>query len=119
MNEYDFQTDAELHAKLDIAARRILGVSDDANIEEIKTAFRKLAKKYHPDVVSDLDSEYLFKNIVNAYEFLTKGKNGHFNFLRNALQNNNATEEHSQFPEDDYNLDNLWGYFLSWRDRFF
>ena len=33
----------------------ILGVSKDATSDEIKSAFRKLAKKYHPDICKDPD----------------------------------------------------------------
>ena len=50
-----------------------LGISTDATEEEIKQAFRKLAKIYHPDV-SALDSGLageIFKEISNAYEILS------------------------------------------------
>ena len=48
---------------------KILGVSPSASKEEIKKAFRKKAKKYHPD----LNPEYqeLFKKIIEAYETLS------------------------------------------------
>lgn len=48
-----------------------LGVSRTASDEEIKRAFRKLARKYHPDHASDVpDAEERFKEINEAYEVL-------------------------------------------------
>lgn len=49
----------------------ILGVSRDASQEEIKKAFKKLARKNHPDVAKDQDNaEARFKEINEAYEVL-------------------------------------------------
>ncbi len=48
----------------------VLGVSKDASDAEIKSAFRKLAKKYHPDVCKEADAEQKFKEIQEAYEVL-------------------------------------------------
>lgn len=39
----------------------VLGVSKDADDKTIKSAFRKLAKKYHPDVNKDADAPEKFK----------------------------------------------------------
>jgi len=50
---------------------KILGVPKDASAEDIKKAFRKLARKYHPDVAKDTpDAEEKFKEINEAYEAL-------------------------------------------------
>jgi curved DNA-binding protein len=49
-----------------------LGVSKTATEDEIRTAFRKLARKYHPDVAKDKKaSEEKFKQINEAYEVLS------------------------------------------------
>jgi curved DNA-binding protein len=49
-----------------------LGVSKSATQEEIKSAFRKLARKYHPDTAKDKQSaEEKFKEINEAYEVLS------------------------------------------------
>jgi curved DNA-binding protein len=50
---------------------KALGVSETATEDEIKSAFRKLAKKYHPDVCpNDKSAEAKFKKINEAYEVL-------------------------------------------------
>lgn len=48
----------------------VLGVKADASDAEIKTAYRRLARKYHPDVSKEGDAEARFKAINEAYEAL-------------------------------------------------
>lgn len=49
---------------------KILGVSRDAGGEDIKKAYRKLARKYHPDVSKEPGAEEKFKEVGEAYETL-------------------------------------------------
>lgn len=49
----------------------VLGVSKDATDAEIKSAFRKLAKKYHPDVSKEPDAAEKFKECQEAYAVLS------------------------------------------------
>lgn len=49
----------------------VLGVSKNASQDEIKSAFRKLAKKYHPDVSKEPDAEAKFKEVQEAYAVLS------------------------------------------------
>ena len=53
----------------------ILGVSRDADKEDIKQAFRRLARKYHPDVNKETGAEEQFKEINRAYEILSDPEN--------------------------------------------
>ncbi|MBP3752231.1 MAG: J domain-containing protein, partial [Pyramidobacter sp.] len=48
----------------------ILGVSKTATEQEIKSAYRKLAKKYHPDVNKTPGAEQKYKDVNEAYEVL-------------------------------------------------
>jgi curved DNA-binding protein len=49
---------------------KILGVEPTADDKAIKTAYRKLARKYHPDVSKEKDAEAKFKDASEAYEAL-------------------------------------------------
>ena len=49
---------------------KIMGVERDASQDEIKRAYRKLARKYHPDVSKEADAEQRFKEVGEAYEVL-------------------------------------------------
>src|SRR6476659_235067 len=48
----------------------IIGVEPTAGDAEIKTAYRRLARKYHPDVSKEKDAEDRFKAVNEAYEAL-------------------------------------------------
>ena len=58
------------------AARRLLGIEDDADLESIKRAYRKLARELHPDLQPDVDHderrllERRFAEVTAAYEAL-------------------------------------------------
>ena len=48
-----------------------LGVPREAKPDEVKRAYRKLARKYHPDVSKEPDAEARFKEVAEAYEALS------------------------------------------------
>lgn len=68
----------------------VLGVSKDASQDEIKSAFRKLAKKYHPDVCKEADAADKFKEAQEAYAVLSdESKRRQYDqFGHNAFNNN-------------------------------
>ena len=52
----------------------VLGVNKNANDDEIKKAYRKLARQYHPDVNKEADAEDKFKEVKEAYDVLSDGQ---------------------------------------------
>ncbi len=76
----------------------ILGVSKDASQKEIKRAYRKLAKKYHPDMNNgDDSSSEKFKRISEAYEILSDSDK----------RKRYDQYGHSGINEDDFNFDDF------------
>jgi len=49
----------------------VLGLSKGASVEEIKKAYKTLAKKYHPDVSKEEGTEKKFKEVLEAYQVLS------------------------------------------------
>lgn len=71
----------------------VLGLSRTADDREIKSAFRKLARELHPDVSEAPDAEHRFKEVVEAYEVLSKAETrrlydqyGHAGLKRGGFQ---------------------------------
>lgn len=61
----------------------VLGVSESASPEEIKKSYRKLARKYHPDVSKEDNANEKFKDLGEAYEVLKDPeKRGEYDQLR-------------------------------------
>lgn len=66
----------------------ILGVKRDSSEAEVKSAYRKLARKYHPDVNKTKEAEQKFKDINEAYEVLSdKDKRQRYDSLGANWQN--------------------------------
>ncbi|WP_050809842.1 DnaJ domain-containing protein [Desulfosporosinus sp. OT] len=89
-------------------ARSILGVTDAADMNMIRSAYRKLAKQYHPDRNRDDKSiEEQFKLITEAYEILCGEKNaGRYGILKTNTDNVN---------EPSYDDKSYWEW---WLERF-
>jgi DnaJ-class molecular chaperone len=93
----------------------ILGVTPDSDANEIKTSYRNLARKYHPDVNKAPDSSQKFKDVLEAYKTLSdtvKRKqydmvNGFYKKTENKKVDNNSNSQ-SNFKrtkshyEDDF-----------------
>lgn len=54
---------------------RVLGVSEEATRAELKSAFRRLAHRYHPDISSEENAKEKFIEVVDAYRALTAEEN--------------------------------------------
>lgn len=69
-------------------ARRLLGLGDRASIEEIKTAYRRMCKRWHPDTLSeDSGSSRKIKQINAAYRLLLNYcENYRFSFLPEKIE---------------------------------
>jgi hypothetical protein len=95
------------------AACRILDVSESANKNELKKAYRKAATKYHPDHNGNTpEANKRFILIKCAYELLAFDKP-----CEKILEEINSWPG---VPEDGkYRLENPWGHFLWWREKFF
>ena len=76
----------------------ILGLSENASLDEIKKAYFNLSNLYHPDRNKDPKAVKKFEEISDAYEALKNNK-----FLTNNYENNNL--DSGKIIEDDY--DNL------------
>jgi molecular chaperone DnaJ len=71
-----------------------LGLKKGATSDEIKKAYRKLVKKYHPDVnPNDKEAEELFKDVSSAYEVLsdTTKKTNYDQFGHNDMRNHHTS----------------------------
>lgn len=113
MDDFDFVETIILDLKARHAASQILEVEESVNRAELKKAYRRASLRYHPDHnQGDSDANKKFILIKCAYELLTEDK------PCPAL-----LEEISCWPgvpdDEKYKLDNPWGHFLWWRDKFF
>ena len=87
----------------------ILGVSKNATDEEIKRAFRRLAKQYHPDINKEPGAEEKFKEIGEAYAVLSDpAKRKQYDQFGHAeFQNGGGNGGFSGFDASDINLDDI------------
>lgn len=78
VNQYDFESIKAMFYKSSDSAYKILEVEKSVTDSELKTAYRKMVKKYHPDKLIGLGDEHLkgakekFQRIQEAYEAIKK-----------------------------------------------
>ena len=71
----------------------VLGVQKNASESEIKSAFRKLSKKYHPDVCKDADAEEKFKEVNEAYGVLSDPEKKQMNDTYGTVDPNDIRQQ--------------------------
>jgi len=113
IDDYDFVETIIFDLKVRHAASQILEVGEGVNQTELKSAYRRASLRYHPDHnQGDTDANKKFILVKCAYELLAEDK------PCPAL-----LEEINDWPgvpyDDKYRLDNQWGHFLWWREKFF
>jgi DnaJ-class molecular chaperone len=81
---------------------KILGLQQGASKEDIKKAYRELAKKYHPDVSKEPDSAEKFKEIQEAYEVLMD--DGKRNMYENMRNNRGRGNFNFSFEDDLFTI---------------
>ncbi|MBF0103881.1 MAG: DnaJ domain-containing protein [Deltaproteobacteria bacterium] len=95
---------------------KVLGVEKKAPQAEIKSAFKKLARKYHPDVNHEKSAEQRFKEISEAYEVLGDEKKraqydqfGSFNFGSGGPRNPYSQNYWQSSNFNDVDLEDIFG----------
>lgn len=78
INQYDFESIKAMFYNSADSSYKMLEIDKNATDSELKAAYRKMVKKYHPDKLSGLGEEHIkgaqekFQNIQNAYEQIKK-----------------------------------------------
>ncbi|MBL7084666.1 MAG: J domain-containing protein [Candidatus Omnitrophica bacterium] len=92
-------------------ARRLLGLDEDATLEQIKQAYRKLALKYHPDRCKEeknKECEEMFKKISHARDILMAYCAGYkYSFRERDVRRNTMDKESYEHLKRFY--DGWWG----------
>lgn len=88
---------------------KVLGINEKADAEQIKQAYRRLAKKYHPDLNPDnSEAEAKFKDIVEAYETLGDAQKRHeYDLKRTGSQGGSSKKGNAKAPDVNINFGNF------------
>ena len=90
----------------------VMGVSPDADAKEIKTAYRRLARKYHPDISKEANAEAKFKELGEAYEVLKdpEKRKTYDQYARDWKSGQQSQSSAHGFSWDDNSPDNHYSY---------
>jgi len=84
----------------------LLGVSENATQDEIKKAYRKLARELHPDVNDNIKEQERFKEITNAYEIISdEKKRKEYDSYGRYTENNRFN---ANFGNDFFNVNDIF-----------
>lgn len=89
-----------------------LGISENASLDDIKKAYRKLARQYHPDINKSPEAEEKFKEINGAYEILSDPqKKAEYDQYGDSMFNGQNFSEFSRSHQGDLNdiLNTIFG----------
>ncbi|WP_171922110.1 curved DNA-binding protein [Salmonella bongori] len=90
----------------------IMGVKPTDDLKTIKTAYRRLARKYHPDVSKEPDAEARFKEVAEAWEVLSdEQRRAEYDQLwqhRNDPQFNRPFQQHEGQPYNTEDFDDIF-----------
>jgi DnaJ like chaperone protein len=81
INQYDFESIKAMFYETSDSSYKILEIEKTATNEELKAAYRRMVKKYHPDKLQHLGEEHVkgaedkFKQVQKAYEQIQKERN--------------------------------------------
>lgn len=107
-----FQQDITRDLEARQIARQILDVDEGASDGDLKRAWRAKCLECHPDKnPNDPEAERKFVVVNCAYRLLAEGIP--CNMLLDEVKREGAVSD-----DGKYNLDNAWGLFLWWRDKF-
>ncbi len=85
-----------------------LDVSNSATEEEIKKAYRKLARKYHPDINKSPEAEDKFKELNAAYEVLSdKQKRAQYDQYGDAMFGNQSFHDFAKGQGGDFDINDI------------
>lgn len=94
-----------------IAAKKLLKLEDSASLQDIKQAYRRLSKKYHPDLANDrkdaeTDKALEMHEITAAYQALLNYCN---NYRYPLVPDDNEPVDEEDWWMDRFGQDPLWG----------
>jgi len=112
-DDTEFMERISLDLEIRRMACKVLDVNELADRKQLKKAYRRVAMKFHPDKnPQDPEANKKFTLVKCAYELLAEDKP-----CPELLEEINSWPG---VPEDDkYKLNNPWGHFLWWREKFF
>ncbi len=105
----------KIHGTMNTSSKKdylsILGLSNDFDDNELKKAFRREARKWHPDLnKNDLNAEERFKLINEAYEFLRDPKKRNYSSEEKIQRKDEINNFKRGFPDFEDYLNSLFGY---------